>query len=113
MQLRIIAIAYHRNGISAHPSTLYSLRTHGDRRQPQGRHLVRGARLFAVLDVSKLAAGDIAFMSNSWRWRSFRAPIAKRRSASRKCGTQRRWSVPFYNLKTATNRINNDKGKFT
>jgi hypothetical protein len=67
MKLKILAIAYHRNGIDGAPFNVVLFRDYG----PEGSRKV--AVLFeepchcAVLDVDKLAAGDIAFGSNSWR----------------------------------------------
>jgi hypothetical protein len=67
MKLTIIDIAHHRNGICGAPFNTVLFEDSG----PEGSRKV--AILFdeqyhcAVLDVAKLAAGDIAFMSNSWR----------------------------------------------
>ena len=67
MKLNIIDIAYHRNGICGAPFNVALFEDHG----PEGSRKV--AILFeerfhcAVLDVAKLAQGDIAFRSNSWR----------------------------------------------
>ena len=67
MKLKIIATAYHRNGICGAPCDVLLFEDKG----PEGSRKV--AILFeepyhcAVLDVAKLAAGDIAFGSNSWR----------------------------------------------
>jgi hypothetical protein len=67
MKLTILDIASHRNGISGVPFHVVLFADQG----PEGSRKV--AILFderyhcAVLDVAKLAAGDIAFGSNSWR----------------------------------------------
>ena len=67
MNLQIIAFAHHRNGIGGAPFDIILFEDTG----PEGGRKV--AILFeqvghcAVLDVDKLAAGDIAFGSNSWR----------------------------------------------
>ncbi len=67
MKLTIIAIAQHRNGICGAPFDVALFKDAG----PEGSR--KAAILFpeegrcAVLDVAKLAAGDIAFGSNSWR----------------------------------------------
>jgi hypothetical protein len=67
MKLSIIANAHHRNGICGAPFNVVLFGDTG----PEGSRKV--AILFeeeghcAVLDVAKLAAGDIAFGSNSWR----------------------------------------------
>lgn len=67
MQLTINSIACHRNGICGEPFKVVLFEDQG----PEGSRKV--AIVFdephycAVLDVAKLAAGDIAFGSNSWR----------------------------------------------
>jgi hypothetical protein len=67
MKLKIIATAYHRNGICGAPFDVVLF----EDKRPDGSRKV--AVLFeepyhcAVLDVDKLAAADIAFASNSWR----------------------------------------------
>jgi hypothetical protein len=67
MKLTIIDIAFHRNGISSAPFDVVLFEDQG----PEGSRKV--AILFeepgqcAVLDVAKLAQGDIKFGSNSWR----------------------------------------------
>jgi hypothetical protein len=67
MKLKIIDIAHHRNGISGAPFAVVLFEESG----PEGGRKI--AILFdephhcAILDVTKLAAGDIAFGSNSWR----------------------------------------------
>jgi hypothetical protein len=67
MKLTILDIASHRNGISGVPFRVVLFADEG----PEGSRKV--AILFeerhhcAVLDVGKLAAGDIAFGNNSWR----------------------------------------------
>jgi len=78
MKLKIIDIAFHRNGICGAPFHVVLF----DDRCNDGRRMM--AIVFeedghcAVLDVAKLAAGDIKFGSNSWRgdeyqWRLRRA----------------------------------------
>ena len=67
MKLTIIDIAHHRNGICGAPFTAVLFEDKG----PEGSRKI--GILFdepyhcAVLDVAKLAAGDIAFGSNSFR----------------------------------------------
>ncbi len=64
---RIIAIAHHRNGVCGAPFDVVLFEDLG----PEGSRKV--AVVFdkpdycAVLDLPRLAAGDIAFGSNSWR----------------------------------------------
>ncbi|HYV38107.1 MAG TPA: hypothetical protein VE988_20645 [Gemmataceae bacterium] len=66
MKLKLIAIDRHRNGVGGAPFTVVLFK---QSREP-GRKV---AILFdapdhcVVLDVKLLAAGDIAFGSNSWR----------------------------------------------
>ncbi len=75
MHLQIIAFAHHRNGIGGAPFAVILFEDAG----PEGSRKV--AILFeqeahcAVLDVDKLAAGDIAFGSNSWRGDHFEEPL--------------------------------------
>jgi len=67
MKLTILDIAHHRNGICGTPFEVVLFKDQG----PEGSRKV--AILFdepshcAVLDIARLAAGDIAFGSNSWR----------------------------------------------
>ena len=67
MKLKILDIAYHRNGVSGAPFHVVLF----DDRCNDGRRMM--AIIFetdghcAVLDVTKLAAGDIKFGPNSWR----------------------------------------------
>jgi len=67
MKLKIVDIAHHRNGICGAPFAVVLFEDSG----PEGSRKV--GILFdeqyhcAVLEVARLAAGDIAFMSNSWR----------------------------------------------
>ncbi len=77
MNLTIIDIATHRNGISGAP---FAVVLFEDRDEEGGRKV---AVLFdapdhcAVLDVGKLARGDIAFGSNSWRGDRFEPALRK------------------------------------
>ncbi len=77
MNVKIIAFAHHRNGISGAPFAVILFEDTG----PEGSRKV--AILFeqenhcAVLDVDKLAAGDIACGSNSWRGDRFEASLRK------------------------------------
>jgi hypothetical protein len=66
MKLKIIGTAHHRNSVAGAPFDVVLFKVH---REPG----VKVGILFddpgycAVLDVTMLAAGDIAFGSNSWR----------------------------------------------
>ncbi|HWG41188.1 MAG TPA: hypothetical protein VN688_00260 [Gemmataceae bacterium] len=67
MKLKIIGIAHHCNGVVGAPFAVALFKDHG----PQGS--LKVGILFeepyhcAILDVVKLASGDIQFGSNSWR----------------------------------------------
>ena len=77
MNLKIIDTAHHRNGISGAPFDVALFEDH----EPGGSRKV--AILFeqpcqcAVLDVAKLAQGDIAFASNSWRGDHYEPQLRK------------------------------------
>jgi hypothetical protein len=84
MNLNIIDIAFHRNGIGGAPFDVALFVDHG----PDGTRKV--AILFetphhcAVLDVDKLAQGDIAFGSNSWRGDQYE-PHLRKEIVKRQC----------------------------
>lgn len=67
MIINFIGTAHHRNGVSGAPFDVVLFEDEG----PEGSRKL--AVLFeepghcAILDISRLAAGDIAFGSNSWR----------------------------------------------
>jgi len=77
MKLKIIDFDHHRNGVAGAPFAVVLFEDNG----PQGSRKV--AILFeqenhcAVLDVAKLAAGHIAFGSNSWRGDTFEQSLRK------------------------------------
>lgn len=64
MKLKIIAIAHHRNGVRGAPFNVVLFRENGCR---MAGIVFDEPDYCAVLDVDLLAAGDIAFGSNSWR----------------------------------------------
>jgi len=64
MRLRIIGIAHHRNGIDGAP---FDVVLFDDGESKKVAVLFELRHECAVLDVGKLAAGDIAPGSNSWR----------------------------------------------
>lgn len=72
--MKTIDIAYHRNGIGGAPFHVILFEDDSGRKVgivfDEPYHC-------AVLDVDKLAAGDIAFTSNSWRGDQFE-PILRR-----------------------------------
>jgi hypothetical protein len=66
MKLKIIDIASHRNGV--HGAPFYAvLFDEGIRGGHKVAILFEAEAHCAVLDVTKLAKGDVAFGSNSWR----------------------------------------------
>jgi hypothetical protein len=67
MKLKIIAIAFHRNGISGAPFEVVLFEDKGEEGSRKVAILFDEDAHCAVLDVAKLAAGDIDFGSNSWR----------------------------------------------
>jgi hypothetical protein len=67
MKLTIIDIAHHRNGISGAPFDTVLFDDTGPEGSRKVGILFDEQHHCAVLDVAKLAAGDIAFGSNSWR----------------------------------------------
>jgi hypothetical protein len=77
MKLTIIDFAHHRNGICGAPFAVVLFEDTG----PEGGRKV--AVLFeephhcAVLDVAKLAKGDIAFGLNSWRGDAFEQSLRR------------------------------------
>ena len=71
MKLKIIAIAHHRNGICGAPLDVVLFEDTGPEGGRKVAILFEGDSFCAVLDVAKLAAGDIEFGSNSWRGDKF------------------------------------------
>ncbi|HWB10545.1 MAG TPA: hypothetical protein VG826_15050 [Pirellulales bacterium] len=72
---RIISIAHHRNGVAGAPFDVALFTDTGDRRSRKVAVLFEPPGHCAVLDVEKLAAGDIAFGSNSWRGDDYEPPL--------------------------------------
>jgi hypothetical protein len=67
MKLKIIDIAHHRNGVSGAPFDIVLFKDIGAQGSRKVGILFDEPYHCAVLDVAKLAVGDIAFRSNSWR----------------------------------------------
>jgi hypothetical protein len=67
MKLTINAIACHRNGICGEPFEVVLFEDQGPEGSRKVAILFNDPHYCAVLDVAKLAAGDIRFGSNSWR----------------------------------------------
>lgn len=74
MKLKIIDLAHHRNGVAGAPFHAVLFR---DGKSRKLAILFEDQWLCAVLDVSKLAAGDIAFRSNSWRGDHFEPDLRR------------------------------------
>jgi hypothetical protein len=77
MKLTIIDIAHHRNGICGAPFAVVLFEDSGPEGSRKVAILFDGQYHCAVLDVAKLAAGDIAFMSNSWRGDQYEPSLRK------------------------------------
>ena len=81
---RIFAIDFHRNGISGAPFHIVVFQDHGEESSRKLGIVFDSASHVAVLDIAKLAQGDVAFGSNSWRGDVFelelRAAITERDS---------------------------------
>lgn len=67
MKLKIIAIARHRNGVAGSPFDVALFKERGRQGSLKVGILFDEPAHCAILDVAMLAAGDIAFGSNSWR----------------------------------------------
>jgi hypothetical protein len=75
MKLSIIAIDRHRNGVGGAPFEVILFKDRGPGGSRKLAILFDEPHHCAVLDVAKLAAGDIAFGSNSWRGDEFETPL--------------------------------------
>ena len=77
IKVKLLSHAHHRNGISGAPFEvcLFDATEQGDTTTMVGILFddVKGA--VAVFDLAKLAAGDIAFGSNSWRGDEYEKPL--------------------------------------
>ena len=67
MKITIIDIAHHRNGVCGAPFDIVLFKDRGVEGSRKIGILFDQPYHCAVLDIAKLAAGDIAFTSNSWR----------------------------------------------
>jgi hypothetical protein len=77
MKLKIIATASHRNGVAgARFDVVLFKDTRGEGSRKVGI-VFEEPKHCAVLDVAKLAAGDIAFGSNSWRGDDYEPHLRK------------------------------------
>ncbi len=65
--IRVLQIARHRNGITGTPFHAVIFHDSGEKDGVKLGVVFDDPRCVAVLDVAKLAAGDVEFASNSWR----------------------------------------------
>jgi hypothetical protein len=63
-ELTVLAKSHHRNGVCGDPFDVYIFK---DKEAGIMVGIDFGKSAFAMLNIEKLAAGDIAFGSNSWR----------------------------------------------
>ena len=77
MKINIIEIEYHRNGISGAPFVAILFEDTGLEASRKVAILFDQPHHCAVLDVAKLAGGDIAFGSNSWRGDHYEPDLRK------------------------------------
>jgi hypothetical protein len=77
MKLRIINFDTHRNGIGGAPFAVVLFEDQGEEGSRKIAILFDAPYHCAVLDVDKLAKGDIAFGSNSWRGDRFEPSLRK------------------------------------
>ena len=64
-------VEHHRNGVSGAPFNVVLFTDHGPHGSRKLGIVFEAAHHVAVFDLAKLAAGDIAFGSNSWRGDQF------------------------------------------
>jgi hypothetical protein len=74
-RIRVIATAYHRNGICGAPFHVVLFRDTGEENTQKVGILFEEPHHCAVLDVVKLAQGSIAFGVNSYRGDRFESAL--------------------------------------
>jgi hypothetical protein len=85
MKLKILDTAHHRNGICGAPFHVVLFHDCGPKGSRKVAIVFDEPHHCAVLDVTKLAAGDIAFGSNSFRGDHYEAALRHAlRNASQK-----------------------------
>lgn len=84
MKLTINDIAFHRNGICGAPFAVILFEDTGPEAGRKIAILFDDPGHCAVLDVARLAAGDIAFGSNSWRGDTYEPTLRSALSPSPK-----------------------------
>jgi hypothetical protein len=75
MKLKIINSTHHRNGVAGAPFEVVLFTDKGPQDSRKMAILFDEPDHCAVLDIAKLAAGDIAFGSNSWRGDDYEKPL--------------------------------------
>ena len=75
MQLTIQHLAFHRNGMCGAPFHAIVFRDEGPEATLKLAVVFREPDHTAVFDLAKLAAGDVAFGSNSWRGDRYEADL--------------------------------------
>ncbi len=76
-KIRVVAAAYHRNGISGAPFHVFLFDDTGDENTRKVGILFEAPHHCAVLDVAKLAGGSIGFGLNSYRGDCFEPALRK------------------------------------
>lgn len=102
MKLTIIDIAYHRNGICGAPFATVLFEDSGSEASRKIAILFEAESHCAVLDLAKLASGDIAFGSNSWRGDTYEPLL--RAEATARLGTET-LSFDIHDLLSARRQI--------
>jgi hypothetical protein len=77
MKLKTIAIAHHRNGVAGQPFDVILFKEIGQGGSRKVGIVFDEPNYCAVLDIGLLAAGDIAFASNSWRGDDYEPHLRK------------------------------------
>jgi hypothetical protein len=77
MKLRILNIAYHRNGVGGAPFHVIVFRDSEHKTSLKLSIVFDEPWHTAVLDINKLAERDIAFGSNSWRGDQYEPALRK------------------------------------
>jgi hypothetical protein len=87
MKLKILTTAHHRNGIDGAPFNVVLFKAQGERGTKIGIVFDNPGHC-AVLDVTLLAAGDIALGSNSWRGDQYEPSLRRAIKHGGECSQQ-------------------------
>ena len=77
MRIKTLATARHRNGVAGQPFEVILFKEYGPGGSRKAGIVFDEPHYCAVLDIGLLAAGDIAFGSNSWRGDHFEQSLRK------------------------------------